>query len=48
MTTPKTAMHIDEIIERDRQRREAAAFGHHQPMLQRKRQIAEDSWWEDH
>lgn len=46
MTTPKTAMHIDEIIERDRLRREAEGFGHREPILQRKPLTAEDSWWE--
>jgi len=45
--TPATKL-LNENIERDRQRREAAAFGHRQPILQRKRQTADDSWWEDH
>ena len=44
----KTAMHIDEKIEIDRQRREAEGFGHRKPTLQRKRQTADDSWWGDH
>lgn len=45
--TPATNL-LNEKIERDRERREAAAFGNRKPTLQRKRQTADDSWWGEH